>query len=394
VRHRDVKSGDLDSLFSPTVFDRIFQRNSRKESDSETYRLGLNVSPSKRSTLLGSFIYVDEDGTIRLLPGDPATFITSKGHLAEMQYLFREETFNAILGGGFYRLNQTFETDNSRIREKTEHANAYIYARQQFPSSVTWTLGLSGDIFDSDPFTKKRTPVNPKVGMLWNFVGESVFRAAWFRAFKRSTLFNQTIEPTQVAGFNQFFDDFTETKSERWGVGIDHRFSSFLTGGVEVSQRHLKVPPVEDRWKESLYRAYLQLTPHSRWAVEIEYSREKFDNSESAGPLDTDTQTIPFSVSYFSPSGFFAKLRASYLKQKVALDSGSDSDSATFLDLNLGYRLPRRLGILEVQFQNMLNQNYRYEGLHGRKPRERTGLPSPLPFPPGFGVSVRFNLSF
>ncbi len=60
--------------------------------------------------------------------------------------------------------------------------------------------------------------------------------------FKRSALFNQTLEPTQVAGFNQLFDDPTGTKSERWGVGIDHRFSPVLTGGVEISQRNLRFP--------------------------------------------------------------------------------------------------------------------------------------------------------
>ena len=399
VRHRDVDSGNLNSFFSPTPTDLIRQRNLREQADSEMYRLGLRVSPSERSDLLTSFVHVDEEGKLRLSPGDPTTTTTNHGYLAESQYLFREGIFNAILGGGYYRLHRAAETAGLVTRRSTEHSNAYLYIRNQFPSSVNWTLGLGGDIFDSESFAKKRTPVNPKVGMLWNIFGETVFRAAWFRAFKRSALFNQTLEPTQVAGFNQLFDDFTGTRSERWGVGMDHRFSSVFTGGIEISERHLTIPVagtvnIEDRWHESLYRAYLQMTPHPRWAVEIEYSREKFDNSESAGPLDTDTQTIPFSVSYFSPSGFFAKLRASYLKQKVALDTGSDSDSATFLDLNLGYRLPRRLGILEVQFQNMLNQHYRYEGLQSRRPRERTGLPSSLPYPPDFTVLVRFNLSF
>ena len=127
---------------------------------------------------------------------------------------------------------------------------------------------------------------------------------------------------------------------------------------------------IDQRWGESLYRAYLQMTPHSqRWAIEIEYSKEKFNNFESFGPRDTETQTIPLSISYFAPSGFFAKLRSSYLNQKVRLNTGSESDSATFLDLSLGYRLPKRLGIFEVQLQNMLNQNYRYEGLQNRSPR-------------------------
>jgi hypothetical protein len=258
---------------------------------------------------------------------------------------------------------------------------------------------MSGDIFDSDVFANKARRVYPKLGMLWNFGTGTVVRAAWFKTLKRSAVFNQTIEPTQVAGFNQFFDDFNGTRAERWGVGVDQRFSRVLTGGVEISRRRLNIPVAgppdqENRWQESLYRAYLQLTPHPRWALEVEYSREKFDNFEPRGPRDTDTRTIPLSLSYFDPTGFFARLRASYFKQKVALATEPDSDRATFLDLHLGYRLPRRFGIFELQLQNMLNQNYRYEGLIGRRPLERTGVPSFLPFPPDFTVLFRFNLSF
>ena len=261
-RHREVESGDLDSLFSPTEFDLIRQRNFREESDADTYRLGLHVSPSKRSNLLASFIYLDEDGTIRVSPDEPATSTTSNGYLAETQYLYREEIFNAILGGGYYRLNQAFETEGLRTRERTEHGNAYLYARILFPASVTWTLGLSGDIFDSDTFPKKRSRVNPKFGLLWNIGGKTVFRAAWFTTFNRSSFFNQTLEPTQVAGFNQLFDDLTGTKSKRWGVGIDHRFSPVLTGGVEISQRYLKIPDSRPRgYRGSLGRVSLSSLP-------------------------------------------------------------------------------------------------------------------------------------
>ena len=294
--------------------------------------------------------------------------------------------------------NQDFETVGFRLRERTKHGNTYLYARQQFPSSVNWTLGVSGDFFDSAAQTRIVKDVNPKFGMLWNISGTTVFRAAWFRTFKRSGLFNQTLEPTQVAGFNQLFDDLTGTKAKRWGVGIDHRFGPVVTGGIEISERNLTIPlagvNIDQHWEESLYRAYLQMTPHPRWALEIEYSKEKFNNLESFGPRDTDTQTVPFSVSYFDPSGLFAKIRASYFNQKVRFDTGSDSDSATFLDLSLGYRLPKRLGIFEVQLQNLLNQNYRYEGLQNRSPPQRAGVPSFLPFPPSFAVSVRFNLAF
>jgi hypothetical protein len=273
-----------------------------------------------------------------------------------------------------------------------------LYTRLQFPSQLSWTLGLSGDVYDvhdNEGFEDSRNRINPKVGVLWNIGRQTVLRGAWFRTLKRSFLFNQTLEPTQVAGFNQFFDDIKATAAERWGVGLDHRFSSILTGGIEISERDLSVPTgnVRERWEESLYRVYAQATPHPRWALEFEYSRENFKNFDSAVPRDTQTQVIPFTVGYFSLAGFFSKLRVSYFKQRVELATEPDSDSATFLDLVLGYRLPKRLGVLQVQFQNMTNQHYRYEGLQARQSPARTGLPSALPFPPEFTVLFQFNLA-
>jgi hypothetical protein len=201
-----------------------------------------------------------------------------------------------------------------------------------------------------------------------------------------------------VAGFNQFFDDQNGTESLRRGVGVDHRFSSVLTGGVEASKRDLDVPlgggEGTDDSEESLYRAYLYWTPHQQWVGTIEYFKEDFDNLESSGPLDTETQIFPLSVSYFHPAGLFAKITASYLDQEVVLDTGTDSDGATFLGLRFGYRPPQRWGIFEVQVQNLLDQDYRYEGQQNRRPSQTTGVPPFLPFPPELTVFARMTLAF
>ena len=67
-------------------------------------------------------------------------------------------------------------------------------------------------------------------------------RAAAFRVLKRTLITQQTLEPTQVAGFNQFFDDFNLTEAWRYGGAIDQKFTKDLFGGVEFSKRDLKVP--------------------------------------------------------------------------------------------------------------------------------------------------------
>jgi hypothetical protein len=65
-------------------------------------------------------------------------------------------------------------------------------------------------------------------------------RAAAFRVLKRTLVTDQTLEPTQVAGFEQFFDDVNGASSWRYGVGIDQKFASDLFVGVEASKRDLK----------------------------------------------------------------------------------------------------------------------------------------------------------
>jgi hypothetical protein len=46
-----------------------------------------------------------------------------------------------------------------------------------------------------------------------------------------------------------------------------------------------------------------------------------------------------------------------------------------------------------VQFQNLLDQNYRYEGLQARQPVDNGGVPPFLPFPPEFTVFARLTLA-
>jgi outer membrane receptor protein involved in Fe transport len=262
---------------------------------------------------------------------------------------------------------------------------------------MIWTLGVSVDWVDIDDFSEPFSSVNPKFGVLWNVTPNTVLRVGVFKTLRRFPSANQTIEPTQVAGFNQFFDDLDATESVRYGAGIDHRFSSSLSGGIEVSKRDLEIPVAGQSttldFKESLYRAYLNWTPQPRWVATLEYFKEDFDDLEPRGLFDTETQIVPLSVSYFDPSGLFGKLRVSYLDQEVALEAGPDSDGAAFLDLGLGYRLPKRWGIFEVQFQNLLDQDYRYQSDHGRRAPNQAGVPSLLPFAPELTVFARLTIA-
>src|SRR4029077_17792593 len=125
-----------------------------------------------------------------------------------------------------------------------------------------------------------RTQFNPKLGIIWQPTSSTTVRAAGFRVLKRPVVANQTIEPTQVAGFQQFFDDPEGTSSKEYGMGIDQKFSSDFFGGLEFTRRDLEIPilftgpptvTLEQKAEYRTARAYLYWTPATWIAASAQY---------------------------------------------------------------------------------------------------------------------------
>ena len=234
----------------------------------------------------------------------------------ELQHLFRSRYLNLQTGGGFFGVDRkedvTFgfpgsESFQSVTDTDLQHFNAYAYAYVNLLKNVTATLGLSFDSLSGDEDVNK-DQVNPKFGITWTPFAGTTLRAAVFRALKRTLINDQTLEPTQVAGFNQFFDDPNLTEAWRYGGAIDQKFTKSLFGGVEFSKRDLTVPfafvdvsdpfnPVnrDVDWNEYLGRAYLFWTPHPWLALRADYIFERFDRDErfAAGVRELDTHRVP-----------------------------------------------------------------------------------------------------
>jgi hypothetical protein len=123
-----------------------------------------------------------------------------------------------------------------------------LYSLISYPEDVTWTIGASADFFERDDENRDiadfdRNRFNPKFGVTWVPVPSTTLRAAALKTIKRTTVSDQTIEPTQVAGFNQFFDGESDgTRSWRYGIGLGQKFYTNLFGGLEFSWRDLDVP--------------------------------------------------------------------------------------------------------------------------------------------------------
>ncbi len=131
------------------------------------------------------------------------------------------------------------------ISDNDEHIwKGYIYTLTNFPSSVVWTLGVSYDWYRNTPDGIERDQVNPKLGVSWTPFASTTLRAAVYRTLWTPIVGQQTIEPTQVAGFNQLIDDLRAPPGRRRGITgrQDQKILPNLYGGIEGIKRDTKIP--------------------------------------------------------------------------------------------------------------------------------------------------------
>jgi hypothetical protein len=267
------------------------------------------------------------------------------------------------------------------IDTDVRQTNVYAYGHAHLPAGATFTLGASGDFLRHDRLGE-RNQLNPKLGVTWSPVAGTTVRAAAFRVLKRTLVADQTLEPTQVAGFNQFFDDDEATRSWRYGLGVDQKFSRTVFAGVEGTWRELRVPTIVTvvevtgdstsvvrvvSWRERVARAYVFWTPDERLALRAEYFFEHLDRDgeDTRGALDATTHRVPLGIAYFLPFGLSASAAATFYDQSGTFgfsDFGftTGADRFWILDAALTWRLPRRYGFVSVGATNLLDEGFRY----------------------------------
>jgi tetratricopeptide (TPR) repeat protein len=400
-RYRKAETGDLQLRFFP---DEFFP-GQRTPQEVNTYRFGLRQSWSPASTTLVSLMYSDAKfGAFDTQPFVAPDFITFLGlrepqtaYSAEVQQLYRSPLFNLVGGVGYFKRNGTSTVtintvlpppDDVQVLSVTDtgvkHTNVYLYSYLNPFKHATVTLGASGDFLNGEsPDVKGINQFNPKFGVTWEPIAGTTFRAAAFRVIKRTLITNQTLEPTQVAGFNQFFDDFNGTKAWRYGAAVDQKFSRDLFGGVEYSQRDLNVPAIDQfgdairvDWKERVSRGYLFWTPHPRFALrgEVAYEEDRRDPQLDDGVIKLNTWRVPLGAAFFHPSGISAMLVATYYNQDGVFESirtgevRPGSDSFWTVDVGISYRFPKRFGSVSLGVANLFDRKFNYFDTDFRNP--------------------------
>ncbi|MCF6205227.1 MAG: hypothetical protein L3J59_16450, partial [Methylococcaceae bacterium] len=424
----DVRSGDV-----PFRLNGIHRKNLRQTIEHDTARVGTHFRiDAKQDLILSAFYTTRKDtfhDTVFFPAPSPFLFFGQKGgndltsgYQTEIQYLFHPTSFDITMGLGYLELEKETlreqidtitppipgftlpQIDPTTDKNKTQYFNTYLYFKHSLLSSLTSTLGISYDSYQDELTNKKQ--LNPKFGLVWNPFANFTLRGASFRSLKRPLASNQTIEPTQIAGFNQFFDGLKGTTAWQYSLGADYQPLQTLFMGGELNWRYTNEPVVSLRANnrdrnEVSHIAYLYWTPANWLSLRAEYQFEKFyrdfvlGNGNDTDPQRVSTQQIPLTVNFFHGSGVFAKFNATYVKQKVGIVTDLDTSPLIYdreqfwtFDTALGYRLPKKLGLISVEVRNLFDNRYAFQSAF-----DASG-PQLSPFVPEREIFIKLSLFY
>ena len=401
-RHRKTELGDTTLRF----YEDFFLPTLRMNDETDTARLGFRHAFSPESIVLASVIYQNTKASSAAnnLGGAPieafSNSVPQRSLSGELAYLFRSPRFNLATGIGYFdvkgRIDSTQDlilpeppdgpgpiSIQSSVNNNVRHLNLYAYGYLKIIDNLTFTVGVSADYVDGDdPALQGKDQWNPKFGVIWNPLLSTTIRAAAFKELKRTLVTDQTLEPTQVAGFNQFYDDVNGASSWRYGVGLDQKLGRDVFAGVEVSKRKIDSPFIDaisnpenltvvvESLREYLGRGYAFWTPHPWLAFSTQYFYERIESDGlSDVPIDLKTQRVPLGLKFFHPSGFGAGVTGTYVKQNGELNDGTEVSSKFWvLDLALTYRLPNRNGIIAVGGSNLSDKHFNFLDTDPRNP--------------------------
>ncbi|MBW2201824.1 MAG: TonB-dependent receptor, partial [Deltaproteobacteria bacterium] len=410
-RYRDYERGDIMQRF----FEEDFLPDLRNEVTTRSGRIGFRHAFSPGSIVLGNFQYADRDddfvdvflfdGTFDGFPPPPLAEeifdnpIDEDSYAGELSYLFRSKYIDLVSGAGYVNQDEDINfkfidqwpgtvppsfifSFSDKLEYEIDHYNLYAYTHISPFENLTFTVGASGDFYDEEEKEYGEGEIdedqfNPKFGVSWNPIPSTTIRGAVFRTFKRTLVTDQTLEPTQVAGFNQFFDDYEATDAWVYGVALDQKFSKDVYFGAEFSYRDMDVPFLdldiklkEASWEEYLGRAYLYWAPHKWLALKAEYLYEDFERAEKFpdGIKDLETHRVPLGINFFHPSGLSAGLTATYYDQEgtierdvIAFGFFEDGDNQFWLvDAAISYRFPKRYGFVALGVTNLFDEDFDY----------------------------------
>jgi tetratricopeptide (TPR) repeat protein len=374
-------SGDLTSYFDPgNVLTSL--RNSLRD---ETFRLGFRQLVGPGSDILLVATRRDRKDTADIIEGFTIA-VRNVSTKVELQHQLRAQHFSLTSGITFLEADTTEDVVGFVSESNPRHFNVYSYATFGGTRSDTPYVqaGLSYDRLHSRD-AGDQEQLNPKLGVIWNPVPTTTVRAAIFRALKRRINEDAGLEPSNVVGFTQYFDDANGTRYWGAGASVDTKLSESTRAGLEFGGRNLDVPLTNvdqtiqfDGWRErqaTLY-AHQLLGDSAVISGRLRYSR--FDRLEISRGLElftyVDTMELPVSARIFAANGLWLQLAATHVRQRgqftnPAQELFNATEHFGVVDAAVGYRLPRRTGDAWLECTNIGNTGFRFQDVGVERPR-------------------------
>jgi len=309
----------------------------------------------------------------------------------EGQHIYRKKKIKSVSGGSFLNkeVNITDIDDLSAFlpppdhliinKNKSSFEQMFVYSYSYFtlPSGQIILGGDFANINEQSGLDFWR--FNPKLGLVLDIEHQTIFRLAAFRTVRTELANDQTLSPTQIAGFNQFFDNFLGSEAERVGLGLDKAFIHDIYAGLEVSWRkitdqfYLNGEISEEAQKENSNIVYLNWTPNPSLTLNVSYELDKFEreydpNRVEDRPVAIKTKTLPLEVQYFIGTSWYGRLKSTYVDQSVT-DVSSNAGPTVIKgefwvsDLAFGYRIPKRYGIIEASVRNIFGESFKFQSV-------------------------------
>jgi tetratricopeptide (TPR) repeat protein len=367
LKSEDVRAGDVALRLNG-----VYDEELRQTIEQNTARIGGHYRINSKQDFIASAFYTTRK-EITSFPSFGSIADRESGYQTEMQYLFHPGAFDITAGLGYLDLRKRNLNDQSSPAT-TSFYNAYVYSKQHIFPNLTTVLGIGFDSYHSEEILNTNLDqFSPKFGFIWNPITSLTLRSAAFRTLNRPLTANQTIEPTQVAGFNQFFDNVNGTSAWHYALGVDYSPIKTLFMGGETNWWKATQPLFESNQNrdESYHLAYIYWIPAEWLSFRSEYRYAKInreflaDIPDNTYPTDETTHQVPLALNFFHPNGLFANITGTYVNQHATFvgEDGLENYSDRFwtVDTTLGFRLPRRIGLISFEVRNLLDKQFNYQ---------------------------------
>ncbi len=387
VQQSDASFGDLPIRWDPANI----AMNDRNAERFTTSRIGMRDQLSSDSEILFAVTHTESKGKLTDDVTPLSIEIDGRSTIGEVQYLKNMRHMNAVLGLSSIESPRHvlidfpgFGTFPSEATDRQQ--TGYLYATLiPFDESIKLIAGAAWDNSRLNSILVDKERTYPKLGLILKPWNGSAVRIAYIEMMQRALPAGQTLEPVQVAGFSQMYDDPFGTKSRQIAGAIDQRVGPRIYLGASASGRWMGIPytafdslgqPIgaSTPWKEEREAAYIRWLPTDSIALSFQIVKERFDrtaeNQGTGAFLFLKQVRAPVTVQWFSPSGISASLRATYLHQNgIFCEAGAATcnlegeETTTMYDLGLSYRLPRRIGSISIDVLNIFDEKFRYQSV-------------------------------